>query len=185
MRQNFSISLALLLLALAPQKLGAQQAGEWHVQSRASQAPAPGVSIDVQAAGGSERADAAANAAASALRTKGFGIAGDSDLILRVHVDEGPAPPAVDPRYGLAAQGGTGSQTRVEMQAQLQTNNKRIDRVPRLGVQFFLFRRGQAPLWTATISAPHGARDSTVQIAEMAMLAMEYFGLEVNKSIAP
>ncbi len=185
MRRYFSVSFALLVLALAPQPLGAQATQDWRIQSRASQAPAPGASIAVQPAGSDDRSQAAADAAIKSLQAQGYVIDDDSDLVLRVHVDKATPPQQDRPDFGIAAQGGTGRQTRVELEAQLKSNNRSDDRAPRLGVQFFLFKRGQAPMWSANVSAPHGARDSALQIAEMAELAMRNFGLETDKLVTP
>jgi len=184
MRLYWGLALALAILAFSAAPLAAQSPGEWHVQSWASGAVPPGAAIAVQPAGADERAQDAADAASAALAAQGFVVADNAELVLRVHLEDGTPPPQSDPRFGPGARIPSSSDTKVELESQLQSNRARTD-VRRVGIQFYLFKRGHAPIWTATISAPRATRDPDAQLAQLTNEAMRYFGVEAHKTFKP
>jgi len=179
---GLAFALALSLVT-APQAF-AQSEGDWHIQSWSSAAMPVGATIEVQAAGSDERAQDAADAAAAALKAQGYAVSEKADIVLRVHLEDGAPAAQSDPRFGMAVSGGNSGDTKVQMEAQLKSN-RAPTAVRRVGLQLYLFKRGEAPIWTANITAPRAARDPDAQIGQLAEAAMRYFGTEANKSFNP
>lgn len=174
----------LLFIALGISVVHAQAAGSGHLQAQSNGVLPAGAQISVEATSFGDRVDKVRETLITALMAQGFSPSDDAPLILRFHINDAPEKGPGGRDVVVSGRGGSKDRTEVEVDVLLRSRQT-ADKPPRLGLQLFLFKKGQPPIWSATVNAPRGQQDPTATLVKMAETAMNYIGQTKERAFVP
>jgi hypothetical protein len=137
------------------------------------------VAISVESNEGDDRSAALTQVISQSLMKQGFQVSDLGDLKFEFRIDPYDIASKSAPRLDPEADGGWSDQTRGESLQQTLNEPEGDSRPEGLGnlhIEFFLFKSGHPPIWTATIDAPRDDQDEDRQLKRMVSLAMDAFG---------
>jgi hypothetical protein len=137
------------------------------------------VAISVESNEGDNRSAALTRVISQSLVKQGFQVSDLGDLKFEFRVDNYDI--ATKPASSFEAEDDSGSsgQTRGESLQQALNEPEGDSRPQGLGhlhIEFFLFKNGHPPIWTATIDAPRDDQDEDRQLKRMVSRALDAFG---------
>ena len=178
------IAYVLLFTLLSIPVVYAQAGGGGHLQAHANGALPAGARISVEATSFGNRVDKVQETLIAGLIAQGFNPSDDAPLILRFHINDTAEKGPGGRDVVVSGRGGSKAQTEVEVDVLLRSRQQ-ADKPPRLGLQLFLFRKGQPPIWSATASAPRGQQDPAATLVKMAETAVNYIGQTKERALMP
>jgi hypothetical protein len=135
--------------------------------------------ISVQSDEGDDRSAVLAQAISRTLMKQGFQVSDGGALIFQFRIDNFDIAERAASSLKPEADDESSDQTRIGALDQTMIEPGRETRPNGLGnlhIEFFLFKNGHPPIWTATIEAPRKDQDEARQLEHMVALAMDAFG---------
>lgn len=187
MPQTFLYAMFLLIAAAGPQAGGVApllEAGR--LVAQANETIPPGATIAVRADEASGRTARLTEIISHALERQGYRVSDDGDITLEFNISESavlPMRPAPAPKPDNTDVLNQSSRTEETDQVKVVLDpDKRPTSDAGLSVEFFLYRDGRPPVWSATIDAAPIQADEDRQLARMVEAAMGAFGKTEERS---
>lgn len=181
MPQTFLYAMFLLIAAAGPQAGGAAPLPEaGHLVAQANDTIPSGATIAVRAGEADDRSAALIDVISRALERQGFRVSDDGNVTLEFNITDSavlPTSPEPTPKPDNTDVMNEASRTEETDQVKVELDrDKQAKFDAGLSVEFFLYRDGRPPIWSATIDSAPIQADEARQLARMVETAMRAFG---------